>query len=196
MLEEKKKPIIIINGIGGSGKDTFVEFASQYASICNFSSIDKIKEIASLQFFEKDKEMAWLTKYGWKGLKTEKDRKFLSSLKRACTEYNDLPFYETMKAIENFQNSDKEIMFIHIREPEEIRRTKNAIGGVFTLLIKRSGLDNITSNPSDALVDNYPYVLIIENNTLEDLEVQAKQFIENLLEYENGQILKLEETLN
>lgn len=61
------------------------------------------------------------------------------------------------------------------------------------MLIKRSGLDNIASNPSNALVDNYPYNFIIENNTLEDLEVKAKQFIENLVEYEIGQILKLEE---
>ena len=34
------KKIIIINGTGGSGKDTFVEFCSKYANVFNFSSIE------------------------------------------------------------------------------------------------------------------------------------------------------------
>ena len=39
-----KKQIIIINGTGGSGKDSFVEFAAKYAKVYNFSSIDLIKD--------------------------------------------------------------------------------------------------------------------------------------------------------
>lgn len=54
-------------------------------------------------------------------------------------------------------------------------------GGVFTLLIKRSGLKNISSNNSDALVDNYPYDYIIENHTLEDLEYQAEKFVNDII---------------
>ena len=54
------KKIIIINGTGGSGKDTFVEFCSKYANVFNFSSIDKVKEIAKI--------------IGWTGSKSEKDR--------------------------------------------------------------------------------------------------------------------------
>ena len=54
------KYIVIINGTGGSGKDTFVSFVSKYNKVYNFSSIDKVKEIA--------KEV------GWDGGKTEKDR--------------------------------------------------------------------------------------------------------------------------
>lgn len=182
MMNETRKPIIIINGTGGSGKDTFVEFVSKYVDVFNFSSIDTIKEIASLQSY-KGQNKEWLTEYGWKGLKTEKDRKFLSELKRIWTEYNDLPFRDIEKNIKDFQNYDKEIMFIHIREPEEIKRVVSTIGGgeVYTLLIKRKGLANISSNSSDALVDNYPYDFIIENYTLEDLEFQAKQFIEYIL---------------
>lgn len=41
-----KKQIVIINGTGGSGKDTFVEFCTKYGKIMNFSSVDKVKEIA------------------------------------------------------------------------------------------------------------------------------------------------------
>ena len=98
------KRIIVINGTGGSGKDTFVEFVSKYKKVFNFSSIDKVKEVARV--------------IGWEGKKTEKDRKFLSDLKKLTTEYNDMAFNSIKDAVQKFYSSDEEIMFIHIREPE------------------------------------------------------------------------------
>ena len=67
------KQVFIINGSGGVGKDTFVELVSKVfnLSVMNFSSVDKVKEIARI--------------IGWTGGKTEKDRKFLSDLKLLCT---------------------------------------------------------------------------------------------------------------
>ena len=41
------KYIVIINGTGGSGKDTFVEFVSKYNKVLNFSSVAKVKQIAN-----------------------------------------------------------------------------------------------------------------------------------------------------
>ena len=48
------KQIFIINGSGGVGKDTFVELVSvelndilkKFHTVINFSSVDKVKEIA------------------------------------------------------------------------------------------------------------------------------------------------------
>ena len=134
------KNIVIINGTGGSGKDTFVEMTKKYAKVYNFSSIDKVKEVAAL--------------VGWKGTKTEKDRKFLSDLKRLTTEYNDMAFNSIKEAVDIFLKSNNELMFIHIREPEEIKRAVKNFGAK-TLLIKRVGLENINSNYSDANVDDY-----------------------------------------
>ena len=82
------KNIIIINGTGGSGKDTFVEFVSKYNKVLNFSSVDKVKEIAKL--------------IGWTGAKEEKDRKFLSDLKKLTTDYNDMSFNSIKDAVEDF----------------------------------------------------------------------------------------------
>lgn len=158
-----KKNIIIINGTGGSGKDTFVDFCSKYCKVFNFSSIDKIKEVATLM--------------GWDGGKTEKDRKFLADLKALSTDYNDMPFNSIKEAVDEFRNSDKEFMFIHIREPYEIERAKEEFGAK-TLLIKRIGLDIIKSNISDANVENYDYDFVIENGTLEDFEKKAKDFVD------------------
>ena len=157
-----EKQIIIINGTGGSGKDTFVEFCMKYDNVMNFSSIDKVKEIATM--------------IGWNGKKTDKDRKFLSDLKRLTTEYNDMAFNSMIDAVDKFNNSDNNILFIHIREPKEIQRAVDYFGAK-TLLVKRVGLDNIDTNYSDANVDNYTYDYLIENNTLEGLEETAKMFI-------------------
>lgn len=159
------KQIIIINGTGGSGKDTFVEFASKYSKVYNFSSVDKVKEVATL--------------IGWTGSKTDKDRKFLSDLKKLTTEYNDMAFNSIKNAVENFKKSDNKIMFIHIREPEEIKRAVDAFDAK-TLLVRRVGLDAITTNYSDASVENYNYDYIIENTTLEGLEESAKEFVNNI----------------
>lgn len=158
-----EKRIIIINGTGGSGKDTFVEFVGEFAKTFNFSSIDKVKEIA--------------TQIGWDGGKSEKDRKFLSDLKRLTTEYNDMAFRSVEDAVHLFQESDDEMMFIHIREPEEIKRAADYFNAQ-TLLIKRENLDNITSNYSDSNVDHYDYDFIIQNTTLECLREEASCFVE------------------
>ena len=87
------------------------------------------------------------------GGKSEKDRKFLSDLKRLTTNYNDFSFESIKDAVYQFENSNKEILFIHIREPEEIERAANAFSAK-TLLIKRVGLENIITNYSDANVLN------------------------------------------
>lgn len=160
-----EKHIIIINGTGGSGKDTFVEFCSKYGKIANFSSIDKVKEIARL--------------IGWDGQKTEKDRKFLSDLKRLTTNYNDMSFLSIIDTVAQFESSDNEILFVHIREPEEILRAARNFKAK-TLLVKRVGLSNIQTNYSDANVDNYPYDYIIENSTLEELENSALNFVNEI----------------
>lgn len=160
------KEIIIINGTGGSGKDTFVEYVSKYARVYNFSSVDKVKEIAKL--------------IGWSGAKTDKDRKFLSDLKKLTTEYNDMSFSSIKNAVDKFKNSSDEIMFIHIREPEEIKRAVSAFNAK-TLLVKREGLNLITTNYSDANVENYKYDYIIKNTTLEELEKNAEEFVNKIL---------------
>ena len=45
-----------------------------------------------------------------------------------------------------------------------------------TLFIKRDDINKITSNYSDASVENYNYDYVINNTTLEELENKAKNF--------------------
>ena len=92
-MDNYNKQIFIINGSGGVGKDTFVSLVSNNIATMNFSSVDKVKEIAR--------------DIGWLGEKTEKDRKFLSDLKLLCTDYNDMPFNSMRSKVAEFLNNTK-----------------------------------------------------------------------------------------
>ncbi len=163
-----KKQVFIINGSGGVGKDTFVELVSEnfLLPVMNFSSVDKVKEVAKI--------------IGWAGGKSEKDRKFLSDLKLLCTDYNNMPFNSMQEKVEEFLNSETAMMlFLHIREPEEIEKAKQAFDAK-TVLIKRKSVKPITSNMADGNVFNYSYDILINNNgDLNDYRATAVRFIED-----------------
>ncbi len=165
------KQIIVINGSGGVGKDTFVEFCQKYCKIKNISSVDKVKEAARV-----------LT--GWDGSKDEKSRKLLVDLKQLGIQYNDAPFKYIVESAEEFKNTEDEIMFVHIREIEEIEKVKKATNAK-TLLVTNKNVPIITSNESDKNVMNYQYDFYIKNDgTLEDLDMVAKKFISSFREKE------------
>lgn len=162
------KQIVIINGSGGCGKDTFVSFCSKYAKVMNYSSVQEIKEIAA--------------QLGWQGGKTDRDRKFLSDLKLLSSDYSDFPYYCICNAIKNFEASDKELMFIHIRDIPEIARLETEFPNIKTLLVRNSNVPVIATNVADANVENYLYNYNINNDgTLEDLDIAAKNFTTLLL---------------
>lgn len=100
-----------------------------------------------------------------------------------------MAFNSITDAVAQFKSSDNEILFVHIREPEEIQRTAS-IFKAKTLLVKRVGLSNILTNCSDANVDNYPYDYIIENTTLEELDSNALYFVNQIKNNEPKEIIK------
>lgn len=168
-----KKQVFIINGSGGCGKDTFVSLIADVSYTMNFSSVDKVKEVARI--------------IGWTGGKTEKDRKFLSDLKLLCTDYNDMPLNSMKEKFEEFSNSDSNFLFLHIRESEEIEKAKR-IFNAKTILVKRNSIKHITSNMADANVFNYDYDVVIRNDEgIEELMDKAYYFVKD---FENNQLKK------
>lgn len=164
------KHIFIINGSGGVGKDTFIEFVNdeQTAKVINYSSVDRVKEIAR--------------EIGWTGRKTERDRKLLSDLKKLCSEYNDLPFLCMQEKVNEFLKSNCNILFLHIREPEEIERAKKSFQAR-TILIRRDNIEHIVTNVSDRDVFEYSYDFVINNDSdLTGLKRKAKEFVANLVQ--------------
>lgn len=160
------KKVVIINGSAGVGKDTFSSICSKYCKVINYSSIDKIKELALL--------------CGWDGVKDERGRRLLSDMKFALSRYNDLPFQSMKNAVDEFYLSDAELLFLHIREPKEIARAANEFNAV-TLLIKNPRINHIKSNDADANVYDFKYDCVINNkSTLQELESLAVWFIEQI----------------
>lgn len=184
MIERKykRKAIIIINGKGGVGKDTLINFTwKELGHVSTLSAIDPIKEIAK--------------QYGYKeSEKTDKARKFLSDLKKVFIEWNELPMQYILSGIESFLDGPDNILFIHIREISEIEKLKDALAKkedfsrfkLLTLLIKNKRVDDKTfGNASDDHVENYNYDLIYHNDKLLDAAKYdwLLYFEENIISY-------------
>ena len=185
--------VFIINGSGGVGKDAFINMIPTYElfgegencsmwfknlDIGNYSSVSKVKEIAKA--------------IGWNGGKTERDRKFLSDLKLLTTKYNDMPLNDMKEYVKRFMNyknphgnDNNRILFLHIREPEEIEKAVNEFKeyNVKTILVKRDSVEHITSNMADENVYNYDYDIVINNDgDIEELRNKATNFISDFLD--------------
>ena len=155
-----KKAVIVINGRGGVGKDTLCDMAARVFRVFNVSSITPIKEIAKM--------------CGWDVAKDDKSRKFLADLKKLSVDYNDYPTLWAVERYREFLLSDGDIMFVHIREPEEIGKFVASTGGAAKTLLIRGG-DRMRrgayGNAADDGVENYSYDYYFDNGgTLEEAE--------------------------
>lgn len=163
------KYVIVINGAGGVGKDTLCGFAQHKYKVMNVSSIDPIKKAASI--------------LGWNGHKNMEDRKFLSDLKRLATQYNDYPTKYLVHQYKSFISGDKEIMFVHIREGEEINHFIESVNSkIITLLIRREGGQQMYGNNSDDEVEQYQYDYVYNNDlALDKAEDDFLMFLEHIV---------------
>lgn len=175
------KKIFVINGSTRGGKDSFVSFVAaelndihkRFHTVINFDSVGRLKRI--------EKEINRNTEESKN--KTERYRKFISDLKRLTDDYCDLSFQDISDAINDFMcdGNDALMLFIHIREPENIKRVVNKFGAK-TVLIKNDHKELITSNESDANIFNYDYDYVIYNNEgLEELRNSVKKFVKEAL---------------
>lgn len=165
------KEICIINGSGGKGKDLFVQLCGEYCTVMNTSAIDPSKN-AAMQ----------LVGYEWGDEKDDESlRALLSDLKAMSIKHNNYPFRYISKFITEFPESTAELLFIHIREPEEIQKIIDFFPNVHTLLVKNPRVGDITSNSSDANVYQFPYEFTIDNDgSMEELRERACQFVSKL----------------
>lgn len=176
--------VIIVNGSGGVGKDTFIQYAIPHFIINNpnslvipYSIIDPIKEL--------------MTKIGIKLDKDEKNRKFMSDFKLLMEDYNDLPYQELIKTFERaYSYSDNSVFIVVMREPKDISRfitelthKYGFIGkDIYTVLVHNDRVKPITSNIADASVNDIKYDIFINNSgTYEELRNKAKEFVDYVM---------------
>ena len=164
-----KPLVIIINGKGGVGKDTLVEGfnrRSRYKAK-NISAIHGIKEAAKM--------------IGWDGGKSDRDRKFLSDLKKLSIDYNDFPLKDVLFQYYWFiRNAQEHILFIHIREPQEIAKCKKNIQAtgfarVKTMIVISDGEQHTFGNESDDNVFDYQYDIKFLNTYKTNTEFGVEQ---------------------
>lgn len=164
-----QKLVVVINGKGGVGKDALCDSLASAYRVKNISSITPIKEIAAM--------------HGWKGEKDDKARRFLSELKRVFTDYNDLPNQYLLDEYTRFLESDLQVLFVHIREVDQIEKFVARIPtACVTLLIRRKAIDSLEKygNKSDDDVALYPYDCYFDNDLPFEESCQA------FLQYFNG----------
>lgn len=185
--------VVIINGKPQSGKDTFCKYAQGYcdddesANTLIISSVDPLKEM--------------LTQLGWDGTKTDKIRDMLMDMKQLWVQNQDGPTMFLFNNILEFHKTctgEDNIVFVHIREPEEIKKLVNALTGfesmgidVISLLVIREGEDTPNQpaetrrSDDEALINSYEYDVTINNDEdLIKLQELAAEFVDKLLEDE------------
>ena len=184
--------VVIINGKPQSGKDTFCKYAQGYcdddesANTLIISSVDPLKEM--------------LTQLGWDGTKTDKIRGMLMDMKQLWVQNQDGPTMFLFNNILEFHKActgEDNIVFVHIREPEEIKKLVNALTGfesmgidVISLLVIRKGGEDTPNQPAEtrrsddeALINSYEYDVTINNDEdLIKLQELAAEFVDKLLE--------------
>lgn len=163
------KKVFVINGEAQAGKDTFVELVTDILGkekVWNYSSVDKVKEIARA--------------CGWDGVKTPEARKFLSDLKDLTESFNQMPYRSMADKIQAFWADESvELLFLHVREPEQIKQLQDEFG-VSTILIKRNGHITNASNHADARVYEYTYDYVLKNpgTNLEEYRILAEDWVD------------------
>ncbi len=180
------RKLIITNGTGGAGKDTF----------CNMvTSLLFTKNITVLKTSYVDDTRDMLKE--WFGIdtsaKTDKDRQLLASVNKALEVYDDVLFKNCCRLIDDmfcdfteidpydYQSKDSEfdVIFLDVRDPAVIDKFKNTYNNVYTILID-NGKTN-TATTEDANVRNYRYDYIIANTgSLDYLLSQAESFVGNI----------------
>jgi len=167
-----------INGMAGSGKDTFAAMAAEHVEsigadivVHNVSSVDRVKQAARL--------------LGWHGDKDNKSRQFLSDIKDLATAYSNSPFKYMTGHVER---ANRAIVFLHIREPEEITAIvewcKTHMIHCQTLKISRTSVDIVDNNTGDVgSTLPYDYDIQVNNNlALAELRLAAEEVVNTWIE--------------
>lgn len=181
--------VVVVNGRPESGKTTFEEKCRELVNASSTFWFDENKKmivdvISTVDFI---KQIA--IECGWDGVKTPRNRKFLSDLKDLLTEWNDVPYQKILDHIECMKKFGKKydwILFVDCREPKEIQKLKERLNAT-TVLVRRLGDEvNKTSNHADANVFEYEYDYTIKNyGDLSDLVTECVGFLDFMKERES-----------
>lgn len=173
--------VIIVNGPPRAGKDTAIEFMTRAFkqrgyTVREFSSIDPVRN--QMQFFGIDVTQ-----------KTPADRKLLATIGDALQEHSDYRTNQCIAEAKKFfdwvkSHRDpimKGVMFIHIREPDLIKKLELDMTVPVTTVYVKGGLSESVehNNPADANTEKMNYdIYIFNNGSLGGLFDQCESVVE------------------
>lgn len=168
--------IFAINGAGGVGKDTVIKLIRKLTGkkVLNVSTVDEVK--AELRKPSPETiDYLGLTE-PWDGTsKSDYWRDCMIKLKQLHTSQDNRP---NRYAIKKVTDSNADIAFIHVREPENLDYLKQHLPQIKTLLVTRKQAP-IPDNQVDSGVFGYQYDLEIKNDfeTVEELREYLAEFV-------------------
>ena len=172
--------VVIINGVPGSGKDTFVDLCNRYAqnissyNVYNIHTSDLAKKaLRILGYTDEDKGLPVV-------------RHLLSQMISVSEQIwnTSLRYLEKVLGSIHEDGETKNTLFIHCREPENIEKFKTRFNAV-TLLIDRKVPLLETENLSDKISTIYKtrYDKYIHNQgKIDALQIEAIIFMKTLWE--------------
>lgn len=178
--------VFIINGSGGSGKDTFCNYIEQLAT-----EKDRFYHVESIYTSTPAKQ--WATTMGWDGSKLPSDRRFLCNLKDMLDYWNNATYNHIKNCFSSYYVTkfyhcyNKSIFFIHAREEKDIVWIENYCQnkGISckSILIKRPNATKKGNHADDNVEQyiNYDYT-VVNDGTLEDFKKKAQDFFEYHIE--------------
>jgi hypothetical protein len=178
--------VVVVNGAPRSGKDTFCESCKRYcdanelANVMVLSSVDPIKQM--------------LYNFGWDGQKSDDIRDIIVKMKQIWINAQNGPTAFMLTNIMEFHKNhicEDNIVFLHIREPEEIDKIRDILAGFnaigiefYTILLTREQADHSDQRDADNtdIIESYKYDKILENNgDYSDLDRLSERFVDWLL---------------
>ncbi len=174
--------LVITNGTGGSGKDTFCKYAAEYLDSKGYNTV----RYSFVDFARRMLADAGIDT----SAKTDKDRQLLAGLNQILENYDDIPFKDCCQFINDMlfisgETADydyipediADVIFLDVRSPEIIDRFKTVYDNVITVLVD-NGRTN-TATAEDSGVFNYNYDSVISNTRdMNYLKMQAKNFVD------------------
>ena len=170
--------VVIINGVGATGKNTFIDNVSKVCATAYYSTIDAVKKSANV-LINHEAELGLMQATQYRDEKDDSYRSFLNAIKTAWTEYTDGPNVSIVEQVRNIisyniENGEwRDIIFVDCREPENIEKIRAMIANnlqliVLTVLIKGINSPEDYTNPGDRSVYDFDYDIVI-NNTYGEL---------------------------
>ncbi len=161
------KKVYVINGPAGTGKDTFIHIFGELLAgklhVATYSAVDEVK-----QYLREQEDWDGVTKDAYW-------RNRMYEVKMQMVADNDRPTRYLLESVYNAP--DDSVIFLHIREPQEILKVLAALPEAETIHLDSERVARF-DNPADAQTNDFIYTHYLRNDGTVDEFIEAvRQFI-------------------